>query len=108
MKTKNSTQKRVAETSILAHREEQQKGTYQTQENQVLNLLRDRTLNSRQIHEAMCRIKYLDLSSTRRAISSLLDQNLIRIAKIDRCPITKRKVRYYQTTKDAEQLLFDF
>lgn len=97
-------ERQTAITSIWSHIEEQRKGTYLTQIAQAKLVLENRELNSRQIHsEIIEQFKYLDLSSCRRAITKLYQQDEIFVSKLDKCPITGKTVRFYKLSKKEKK-----
>lgn len=89
-------------TSVWSHHEE--KGNYPKQEKQVLQILSEKTaMTARAIRaEIGKRWKWLELSSVHRAINTLRNENRIKVAKIDKCPTTNKRVRYYALAKKKE------
>ena len=95
-----STKRNTAITSVLSHLDEQEKGSYPKQAQQVLHVLAGRELNARQIRaEIARRWDYLELSSCHRAINTLMRSEAIEVAKLDKCPTTKKTVRFYRITQ---------
>jgi hypothetical protein len=94
--------KRIADTSRKSHKEEIEKGSYLTQNKQVLAILSEgKALNRHEIWALMCkRYKYLQGSSAARAISNLYHAGAIAIDKTDYYEDTGKTIRYY---KLAEQ-----
>lgn len=89
-------------TSVWSHHEE--KANYPKQEKQVLQILSEnKAMTARAIRAVMGkRWKWLELSSAHRAINTLRNENLIKVAKLDKCPTTNKRVRYYTLAQKKE------
>jgi hypothetical protein len=87
--------RRTALTSIESFIQE--RPNFKTQEDLVLQILErsKEPLTRRQIWAIMDQIKPLELNSAGRAVSDLLTKGKIWANKIDLCPTTNKKVRYY-------------
>jgi len=85
----------TAKTSVWSHHGERE--NYPKQEQQVLQILSgEKAMTARAIRAEMGRRwKWLELSSAHRAINTLRNNNLIEVAKEDKCPDTNKTVRYY-------------
>ena len=96
----NTAKKQVTETSKESHRKNILSGLYDTQNARVYKLIRkeEKPLTGRRVVELYRDqySKFAENSSVRRAISSLLDLELIEVAFSDKCRKTNRKVSYYK------------
>lgn len=92
----------TAITSIWSNDEEGP--NYPKQEKQVLQILSEnKAMTARAIRAEMAkRWEWLELSSAHRAINTLRNENRIKIAKLDKCPTTKKRVRYYALAQKKE------
>lgn len=84
-------------TQIESYKRCLESNTINLQENRVLEYLSRQTdpQNSRQISIAT----HIERTSITRTLYNLLNEEKIYIAKIDKCPITGRKVQFYRVVE---------
>ena len=87
--------KSIAQTSIISYREEKKKGTFETEEKKVLNLLtNNKSMTSRAIAKAL----QIDRTNITRSIYNLEKSNKVHVLKRAKCPTTNKLVRWYTIT----------
>lgn len=72
------TKKNTTATSRMSYVIELSQGKINSQEIAVRKILKDKVLNSREIHNLMGEFKPLDISSTRRAITNLQNKEQLK------------------------------
>lgn len=104
--------KKVTQTSRLSHEQNKKNGTYKTQEQMVIELLKpEKTMNARQIVDTLVKQYAVKFPiGLRRAVSDLKRKGEIEIAFEDKCSISGRKVEFYRLPekKEEEMTLFPY
>lgn len=96
----NKKKNRFTLTQVLSWEIVKQGGTRIFQKDYVYALLsiKETPLTRRQIRQ----LSGLEIAALCRCLRDLQDENLIEVAKIDKCPVTKRMVQYYQCISRKE------
>lgn len=96
----NNKKNRFTLTQLLSWEAVKQSGTRTIQKDYVYALLsfRNAPLTRRQLK----RLSGLEITALCRCLRDLQDENLIEVAKIDKCHVTKRMVQYYQCLSKEE------